>query len=179
MRWTVLGAVAAGCVVGGAELVYEFPDATSLGLELANGSVVVDDTFDGPTTVEWDGGGIGDAATPEVREARDGAVTVDARGQLGGGDLAAHVVPGLPVRVLLDRGDVTVDLEAPSDLDLCVGAGSVDVTLPPGEYDLDVDLGAGSVDLEVPDTDGAAFSVRVCQGAGDVRIRIPSPLSVD
>jgi hypothetical protein len=166
---------ASGCFVGGGEQVVAFESATSLSVSLANGSVTIEPTEDGDTVVEWDGGGIGRAAFPEIEQHLDGGVSVDARGQLGGGDVVVHVVPGIPIDVLLDRGDIAVTLAAPADLDLCVAAGSVEVELPPGDYDLDVAAGAGDVTLEVPDVDGAATRISVCAGAGSIDISFATP----
>lgn len=171
--WIVVAG--SGCVVGGGEVSYRFDDAAALSVSLANGSVTVDPSEDGSTVLEWDGGGLGRAASPEVSLGPDRTVRFDARGQLGGGDLVAHVAPGLPVTVLLDRGDVDVALDAPADLDLCVAAGSVTVEVPPGPWDLDVSLGAGEVSLGVDDTDGAPFTLAICAGAGDVSIEPRAP----
>jgi hypothetical protein len=174
MRFTILVAAGAGgCLVGGGEVTETFTGATALSIELASGSVTVDSSGDDTLTVSWDGGGVGKAAaSPTIAQDGDGVVTVEARGQLGGGDIGAKVPAGVPVAVLLDRGDVTVRLSAPADLDLCVGAGSVSVQVPDDvDYDLDLAVGAGSVTLGIPDVDGADFVISVCEGAGSIEVQ--------
>lgn len=173
MRWTIaVGLGAAGCVVGGGEVTETFTGATALSISLASGSVTVDSSPDDALVVGWDGGGVGKAANPDIAQDADGVVTVEARGQLGGGDVTASLPAGVPLSVLLDRGDVTVTLAAPSDLDLCVGAGSVTVAVPDDvDWDLDLAMGAGGITLGIPDVDGAEHTITVCEGAGSVDVQ--------
>lgn len=158
------------CVVGGGERSWQFGDAGAISIELDGGEVLVTNSADRTTWVEFDGGGIGEVANPDVWQDGD-CVFVDADGGLGGGELFAEVPEGTSIEARLDRGELTVVLDAPADVDVCVGAGEVTIEVPPGAYALDVDVGAGEVSTDITNDPGAVHTIRACAGAGEVTVR--------
>ncbi len=164
-----------GCVVGGGEQALRFDDLQGLRIELGSGDITVvsERGRAARTDVFLDLGGIGEKnARGEITEGADGWVTVDARGSiLGGGDIEAWVPSGLPVELLLERGDVTVDLDGRSDVAACVAAGDLDVFTPSGGYLLQLEAGAGAVSTEeVWHDPAAATTLDLCVGAGDLAV---------
>lgn len=170
MRYGLWAVLLGGCAIGGGEGSWVFDDASALRVELASGEVVVGPSEDGAVRLAFDGGGIGQAARPEVGQGSDGAVELLASDGLGGGDVEAQVPGGLPITVLLDQGDIEVELEEPADVFLCVGAGSVELVVPPGAYRLDLDVGVGSVSDEIVHDPDAEHALTLCSGAGDVSV---------
>lgn len=160
-----------GCVVGGGESEWLFPDATALSANFASGEVRVESWSEGDAHLLWEGGGIGEVAFPDVWQGDTGCVFVDADGGFGGGELRARIPEGAPVVVYADSGDVEVDLDAPADVDVCVGAGDVTITVPPGAYALDVDLAVGAVSTGVVHDPDAEHSISACVGAGEISVR--------
>ncbi|MEQ1564667.1 MAG: hypothetical protein ABMA64_03430 [Myxococcota bacterium] len=171
-----IGLWLAGCVVGGGESSWTFQGATSMTASLANGDLRVWSSGGPETLVTYDGGGVGRAALPDVWQDSDGSVHADGGGQLGGGDLDVWVSDGIPVAGFLDRGDLSVELTAPADIEACVGAGSVSIGVPAGAYALEIDAGVGSVDLEIVDDPSAAHTIHVCVGAGDIDVHVYDPM---
>lgn len=174
--WTVF---LVGCVVGGGDRSWVFDGATALHVELASGSIVVTPSMDDRLRLAFDGGGVGQPARPVVDQLDDGTVTLLASDGIGGGDVDARVPAGIPIEAELDQGDISVTLEAPADVFLCVAAGSVDLVVPPGDYRLDLDVGAGSISAGVVESEGADHLLSVCAGAGDVTVRTPDDTALD
>lgn len=166
----LLAMVTTGCVIRGTDRDWTFDDATSLHLELGSGDVDVVNSVDGTTHVAYDGGGVGKSGRPNVNQRDDGSVVADARNVLGGGDFTAEMAEGIPLTVIVDRGDVTIELDVASDVDACVGAGDVSIGVPPGTYDLQLDAGVGTIDLAIVDEPGAAHVIHACAGAGSLDI---------
>jgi hypothetical protein len=168
-------AIVSGCVVGGGEQTHRFEDLEGIFIELGSGDVEVWGTEDrGATTeVQLDLGGVGrDTARGTLTVRDDGWLHVDARGgPLGGGHIEARVPAGLPVEVLVERGDIDIVQELPADLYGCAAAGSVHMEVPAGGYQLELDGGAGAIDTRGvwhdPDAD---HTLHGCFGAGDVDI---------
>ncbi len=170
MRFGVVALLLGGCVVGGGEGSWVFDGATGLRIELASGEVSVTPSEDGALRLAFDGGGIGQAARPEVGQ-EGGEVELLASDGLGGGEVDARVPPGIPIEVLLDSGEIAVELVAPADVFLCVATGSVDLVVPAGAYRLDLDVGVGSVAEEIVHDPDAEHAIALCAGAGDVTVR--------
>jgi hypothetical protein len=169
----------AGCWVGGGEGDWTFDGASSLEIDLGSGDVIVGSSGDEATWVGWDGGGVGKAARPDVFQDASGAVIVDARTLLGGGDIEALVPSALPIDVLVDRGSASIELADPANVTVCVGAGDVSIGIPPGNYRLDLDLGAGSISSDIVHSDGAPYSIDVCAGAGSIDVHTYDPSRQD
>ncbi len=174
LPWVVL-AFAPGCVVGGGTQVHRYDDLEGIAIELGSGDVAVWGEADraSETEVLLDLGGIGqDTARGTLTLQPNGWLHVDARGgPLGGGDIEAWVPAGLPVEVLVERGDVDVVQERPADVNACAAAGSVHIEVPAGGYRLDLDGGAGSIESSgVWDEPGAKHVITACFGAGDVEV---------
>jgi len=166
--------LATGCVVGGGQQSYEFHDLSGITIELGNGEVMVDGSHDAccATELTLDLGGVGSrTARGDVEVGDDGWLMVDARGLLGGGEIDARVPAGLPVEVLVERGEAQIELDAPADVYACVAAGEVYIEVPEGAYDLDLGGGAGQVSTEgvVHDPD-APHRIGACVGAGEVSV---------
>ena len=172
----VLAAI--GCAVGGSEREFTFDDAIGLTIELGSGDVVVESSADEVLYVTYDGGGLGKAARPDVYQ-EDGEVFVDARTLLGGADIEALAPAAVPLDIQVDRGDIDVELAASASVHACVGAGSVSIGVPAGEYRLDLDVGAGSISSEIVDRADAPYTLSVCAGAGSVDVHVHDPVFDD
>jgi len=166
--------LAAGCVVGGGEQTHNYRDLAGVSIHLGNGEVEVVSDRDRccETELHLDLGGVGArTARGDVSVDRDGWLTVDARGLLGGGDIEVRLPPGVPVEVLVERGDALVQLDAPADVYGCVAAGSVTIEVPEGGYRLDLAGGAGAVSVDgVWHDPDAVHTIGACVGAGDVEV---------
>ncbi|MFY0539149.1 hypothetical protein [Nannocystis pusilla] len=95
----------------------------------------------------------------------DGPVTAD----VAGGLEAVHLrSPELTVTV--EAGDVVVDfVDAPTAVNIDVGEGNVELTLPPGSYRCDLESGDGEVDSAAITCDPAATSaIQISVGTGDI-----------
>ena len=168
----VLGLLS-GCVVnvGGGEPSWSFEQPRELVVTLGSGDIQVRSTPSTEMQVRYDGGGLGDSANPDVWQDRDGTVIVDAdEGIFGGGSVEVELPAGVDVDLVVDRGAIEVQLDAPTNIYACVGAGSVSIGVPPGPYELDVAVGAGAISSEVYHQRGAPYRIEVCTGAGDVQI---------
>jgi len=174
LAWLAPLLLATGCVVGGGEQTYRYDGLTGITIELGSGEVEVLGQPDGccETEVNLDLGGVGQkAARGDLEVGPDGWLTVDAKGLLGGGDILAFVPAGLPVEVLVDRGDVLVALERPADVHACAAAGEVTIEVPEGAYDLDLRGGAGEVSTEgVVHDPSAVHTIVGCVGAGELSV---------
>jgi hypothetical protein len=166
----VLALLLSACVVGGGERSWLFEDATALSVALGSGEVTVVSSPDAAAVVAWDGGGVGQAANPDVWQ-DGGCVFVDAKGGLGGGELEVEVPAGASVTAHLSRGEITITLDAPADIDACVGAGEITIEVPPGAYALDLQMGAGEISSDITHDAGAEHVIRACAGAGEVTVR--------
>lgn len=163
-------ALASGCVVGGGERSWSFDDVAGVQVSLANGDVTAFDGVGADLRVDWSGGGVGRAGFPFVDE-YDGWVTIDASGDLGGGEISLTTPPGVPVIALVDRGSVSVTRDEPADVAVVLGAGDGDVAVPRGGYALDVLVLAGAVTLdEVFDDPSADHAIDVTLSAGDLTV---------
>lgn len=70
-----------------------------------------------------------------------------------------------------DAGDLDVTLTEPfTSLSVTSGAGNVTAQVPGGSYDIEVNAEDGTVDIKVEDVDGAAASIVMRTGSGDVTI---------
>lgn len=70
-----------------------------------------------------------------------------------------------------DAGRVEVDARtAPTELDVLVGAGDVEISLPDGDYDVDASTDLGSAATSVRQVDGAAHRVIAHTNVGDVDV---------
>lgn len=172
-RRSLLGLVLlGGCAVGGSESETHFSGVTSLSLSLGSGEIYLSSSEDAQTVVRYDGGGIGRSARPEIEMSEDGALTVDGGGLFGGGDFDIALVPGVPITADLERGELTIELLYPSDIDACVGAGELSIGLPEGSYDLQIAAGAGEVEIGLVNDPSAEYSVRACAGAGEIDLYV-------
>ncbi|MBX2797828.1 MAG: hypothetical protein KTR31_09175 [Myxococcales bacterium] len=168
-RWLVVLAVAGGCVVGGGEGYWEFDDPRLVSVRIGSGDITVDSTSGDVMVLEWDGGGFGDNARPDVQEA-GGEVRVDANGGvLGGGSVTLDVPHGVALDLTVERGSIDVTLDAPANVFACVAAGSVSLGVPAGGYVLDVGLIA-TVDSDVYHDPDAEHTLHACSAAGSVEV---------
>lgn len=118
-------------------------DFGDLGLDLGAGRVQVEGSA---RQVNADiSAGRADLELANVREA---ALTVSA------GELAATLTGRQPAAISAD-----------------VSAGSLRLTVPPGEYDVTSDVSAGDFDNRIGSTPGAASTVRVTVSAGSAELR--------
>jgi len=168
-------ALAPACVIGGGEQTHRFEDLEGIFIELGSGDVDVwgEEGRERTTEVQLDLGGIGrDTARGTLTVGADGWLHVDARGgPFGGGDIEARVPAGLPVEVIVARGDIDIVADRGADLYACAAAGSVYLEVPGGGYQLDLDGGAGAIDTHgVWHDAGAEHTIHGCFGAGDVEV---------
>ena len=164
-----------GCVVGGGEeSSWTFDEVTAVDVSMKSGGITIWSAHEDQLAIWYDGGGLGGAARPEVFQA-DGTVVVDGRGGLGGGNLEIEVPAGVPITAILDRGDMNILLDVPSDIDACLAAGELSIGVPPGPYDIEVEAGAGRVSIELEDDPDAEHFIRACAGAGEIRLYETEP----
>jgi hypothetical protein len=162
----------AACVVAGEEQSWMVTDPfTKVDVDARNGDVTVTARQRDGAAVEWAGGGVGSAQTPEVI-VEDGVLRVDTRCEgLCGGSLTLSVPDDVAVSLQMDAGDAQLMLPMPVDVCVDVGAGNVDLSIPGGAYALDVEVGAGSFDLHgVWDDEAADHSITGSLGAGSLTI---------
>lgn len=129
-------------------------------LNLGAGSIIADGRF-GDLDIEIGAGelnltGAADALTAEISAGRADIDLEDVR-------RAAFTV---------SAGDATAHLRgtAPSEVEVSVSAGSLDLTLPDEEYDVDSEVSAGDLDNGLRTAGDATRSVRVDVSAGKVRL---------
>lgn len=166
----VSGGALSGCVVGGGENTWAFSDPASITASVSSGEIAVSSSEDSGARISWEGGGFGENAWPDVEDL-DGDVVVDADGGLlGGGELDIQAPAGTPLILAVERGSVTVTLDHPASIDVCVGAGEVSLFLPEGSYDIDSRVGAGEISSGIVDEPGAEHRITACVGAGEIFI---------
>lgn len=157
--------------VGGSDDRWEFDeDLEAVFVKVANGTIDVSST-EGPVEVEWDGGGFGDAASPDVY-VEDGILYVDADGgATGGGDAVVRLPAGVGIGAWIDYGEVDVVLDERSDVVACAVAGDVRIEVPSGAWDLYLDTPIGDTSVEgVQDDPQAEWHIRSRIGAGSLSI---------
>jgi len=157
--------------VGGSDDDWEFDQQLdAVFVQIANGTVTVVNTEDA-AWVEWDGGGFGDAASPDVY-VEDGILHVDADGgQTGGGDLTVGLPPGVGIGAWIDYGEIDVILDQRSDIVACAVAGDVRVEVPAGAWDIDLDTPIGDTSVSGIDDDPQAdWHIRSRITAGSLEI---------
>lgn len=169
--WMV-ATMATGCVVGGSDTQDTFSGVTALSVELGNGEVYISSSDDGLAHVHYEGGGVGRSAFPERTQDPQGALSVDGGGLLGGGDLWVEVPEGVPVTAEVERGELTIELLAPADINACVAAGELSIGVPAGAYDIQVAAGAGAVGVGLQSDPNAEHSIRACAGAGEIELYV-------
>jgi hypothetical protein len=169
MMWFGLLSVVSGCVVGSSDRSWDVGAVEGADLQLSNGELNVRTSHDGGARVDYDGGGFGDAARPEVDIDAEGWLVVDARA-LGGGELDVAVTAGAPILILQDRGEVDILLSEPADIDVCLGAGELSIGLPSGAYDFDIHLAFGGIDRGLVHDPQSPFKVHACAVAGEIDI---------
>lgn len=168
------GAVAVACIVevGGGEREWSFDAPPAVQAEVANGDLRVTTSPDATLFARWDGGGLGDNARPDVVELFDGTIVIDADGGVaGGGTLDIEAPAGTDLELVVDRGAIDVQIDAPSNIFACAGAGRVALSVPPGPYRLELSAAIGVIDSEIRDEPGAPYTIEVCVGAGEVELR--------
>ena len=166
--WMAL--VWSACVVGGGSTTWEFVQPDSLTVLVASGDIDVRSSPDDLMIVDWEGGGVGDNARPDVSDVR-GDVVIDANGGIaGGGSVMAEVPDGTTLNLEVARGSIDVELEAPANITACVAAGSVRLVLPPGPYEMDLNVAAGVIGQEVFHEEGAPYRLSACAAAGEIRV---------
>ncbi|MCB9778692.1 MAG: hypothetical protein H6742_09035 [Alphaproteobacteria bacterium] len=167
-------ALLAGCHVGGGDRSWDIDPTGLQGVELrvVNGSIDVVPTPSQYLTIEWSGGGIGNARIHPEPERIGDVLVFDARcGETCGGDVIVYLPDGLDVSATVEKGDVWIELAEKADVRGCTAMGSVDLVVPAGAWDMSVDVGAGSmfVDGVVHDPQ-SAFRMDACVAAGDLWI---------
>lgn len=169
----VLGLGLGGCAVGGGEAVWDFEGVTAIEAHLGSGEMEVRTSPDAWSVVHWEGGGIGPVASPDVAVDRDGLLRVDARGGLGGGELALEVPAGAPLFLTVARGELDVALDAPASVEACVAAGELSLGLPAGAYRIALDVAAGAWEQEgLRHDEDSPFVISGCVGAGDLSLYV-------
>jgi len=157
--------------VGGFDDGWQFSeDLDAIFVQVANGSITVMNSS-GDAEVDWDGGGFGDAASPDVY-VEDGILHVDADGGLsGGGDITVGLPPGVGIGAWIDYGEIDVDLDARSDVVACAVAGDVRIEVPAGAWDIDLDTPIGDTTVDgIDDDPDAEFHIRSRIAAGSLSI---------
>jgi hypothetical protein len=161
------------CVVGGGEQDWEIDGVEAATVRLSNGEVQLR-SEEGRSTafVYYSGGGIGpNAVHPEVRVA-NGMLMVDAAaGLFSGGELEVVVPAGVPIDAHVERGELSIDLAAPSHLRGLVGAGELSIAMPAGSYVLDLSADMGEVQVQgVVHDEHADHAIQACVGAGELTV---------
>jgi hypothetical protein len=160
-----------GCVVGGGSWDWSFDNPEGVSAFVANGEISVTSTEDNTAVVEWEGGGFGKSARPEVGQ-NDNVVVIDADGGVaGGGELSIEAPAGIFLDLTVDNGSIKVDIDAPASIMSCVGAGDTQIRVPAGAYDLELAVAAGATVTEgIVDDPSSPFVIQVCVGAGSILI---------
>lgn len=171
MRWIWLAVLGGGCVVGGGERSFTAPDVEVVRLRLSGGEIAVQGTDRTDVYVEWDGGGFGRNAQPDIYE-QEGELMVDAAGGLlGGGDIWVEVPAGVHIDATVERGEVDIHLLERASVDACVAAGEVTVGVPRGAYRLELAGGVGELSSSgIIDDPDAPYRISVCVGAGEATV---------
>lgn len=164
----------AGCHVGGGDRSWDIDPTELEGVELrlVNGSIDVVPTPGEKLTIEWSGGGLGNARIHPEPERIGDVLVFDARcGETCGGDVVVYLPDGLDVSATVEKGDVWIELAEKADLRACAAMGSVDLLVPRGAWDMSVDVGAGGmyIDGVVHDPQSSA-RMDACVAAGDLWI---------
>ncbi|MCO4748033.1 MAG: hypothetical protein KC912_24785 [Proteobacteria bacterium] len=160
------------CVAGGGDGAWSFEDTLAVDAGLSNGElrIVSEDRAD--VSVVFSGGGVGRRAVQPEFTISDGVVTVDAMaGLFSGGELEIAVPLGTPVRGRVERGELSIELEAPAHVDACVATGDLEIRVPSGDYVLSMDVGVGDLDVAgVTHFGGASHALRGCVAAGSIGV---------
>ncbi|MEZ4320975.1 MAG: hypothetical protein R3F61_26085 [Myxococcota bacterium] len=184
--WTMAGAVAGmvGCAPISDERTYAIEgDFDSVRIELSNGDLDVHPVAGTQVTVEADFGGVGRPNTVS-RYVEDGELVIDYACGLCGGDLDVGIPGDLPVRAVLQHGDlelegltgpVSAELHAGSvvgtdlacDVDVFNHAGSVELEWGFRPVFVDAEAHLGSVLLEVP---AGGYALDLHANVGVVRL---------
>ncbi|MEN0062406.1 MAG: hypothetical protein AAGA48_09650 [Myxococcota bacterium] len=170
---TIVAAMAVGCIVevGGGESQWTFDAPETLEASVGNGDIRVSTSRSDRLFARWEGGGLGNNASPDVAELVDGTVVIDANGLAGGGTLEIETPDDTDLGLLVDRGSIDVYLDAPTNVFACAGAGRVAIDVPPGPYRLEVGALVGVIDNAIVDDPNAPYTIEVCVGAGEVELR--------
>lgn len=91
--------------------------------------------------------------------------------QAGRGSLELSDVSTVALSVSAGSLDAEFSGNRPDDVQVDVSAGSVNVTVPDGDYDVTSSVSAGGLDNRIGSSPGAASTIRVDVAAGQVTLR--------
>lgn len=130
-------------------------------LSLSAGDLVADGTF-GELDVTLGAGSFDIAGAAESLSADVSA---------GRGDIDLEDVREAELSVSAGSLDARLSGDRPGSVEVDVSAGSLQLTVPDGDYDVVSDVSAGGFDNRIGSTPGAANTIRVGVSAGDVVLR--------
>lgn len=136
-------------------------DGVDADVSLAAGDLVADGTF-GELEVSLGAGSFDIAGAAE-------SVSIDV--SAGRGELELEDVSEADLTVAAGSLDARLTGSQPDAIALDVSAGSLQLTVPEGDYDVISDVSAGGFDNGIGSTPGAASTIRVDVSAGDATLR--------
>jgi len=124
----------------------------------------------GALTVDGDFGGL-DVTTGAGRLRVDGSAdTVSAEVDAGSADIRLADVGSADLQLNAGEMDAVFTGSQPQHMTLSASAGSLNATVPAGQYDVTQEISAGSFDNRIGSVPGAASTVRVEVSAGSVTL---------